>query len=70
MNQDQDVPIEDLRDFLVKKIKQSQGRSIPNQIEKRERDLHLDPDPDVGFKNFSFKASTLTHIAELKSIGC
>ena len=72
MPEDLDLPVHDLRRYLTTKIKGMQDRSDPNNLKDgkltsalagQEEDLH-------GEKpRFQFKASTLTHIAELRAVG-
>ena len=70
----QDAPVEDLRDYLVKKIREVQVRSDPHvldrQIDATEKDFPKgDGQPPNAPSRFQFKASTLTHIAELRPLG-
>ena len=60
-----------MRDFLVKKIREVQDRSDPLELDK-EIDTAQAGFPKVEempAQKFNFKASTLTHIAELKTVG-
>lgn len=70
----QDAPVEDLRDFLVKKIRDVQDRSDPHVLDREIGDTEKgfpkgDAQPPSAPSKFQFKASTLTHIAELKPLG-
>ena len=66
-----DAPVEDLRGFLVKKIRQVQDRSDPLLLDRQIRHTQTELPQEEGEsqKKLKFKASTLTHIAELKPFG-
>ena len=72
MPEDLDLPVHDLRRYLTTKIKNIQERSDPSRLPdgKLTTDLAGGADDFLGPKpRFQFKASTLTHIAELRSVG-
>jgi hypothetical protein len=73
MPEDLDLPVHDLRRYLTTKIKSMQDRSDPTNLTKDGKLTGALPGPEedlTGQKpRFQFKASTLTHIAELRAVG-
>lgn len=70
--EDLDLPVHDLRRYLTSKIKSMQDRSDPKSLDngKLIGDVQsLDESQEAQKPRFQFKASTLTHIAELRSVG-
>ena len=66
-------PIEDLRGYMVKQIEEMKQRSNPlkldEEIAEKEKELPQAYLPDSKPDKFNFKASTLSHIAEVRPIG-
>lgn len=72
MPEDLDLPVHDLRRYLTTKIKSMQDRSDPNNLKdgKLPGALAVEEEEADGQKpRIQFKASTLTHIAELRAVG-
>jgi hypothetical protein len=69
---DPEPQINDLRSYLQNKINQVQDRSRPEELEKEIFSgvgVQRNVDKDSLDGQYKFKASTLTHIAELKRTG-
>jgi hypothetical protein len=72
MPEDLDLPVHDLRRYLTTKIKGMQDRSDPKSLGNGKLTSELpaaDEDQNGQKPRFQFKASTLTHIAELRAVG-
>lgn len=73
MPEDLDLPVTDLRRYLTGKIRNIAERSDPNNLQDELLPGHRkglsEEFPGEARPRIQFKASTLTHIAELKSIG-
>lgn len=75
LDEGQEFPRVDLRDFLADQIKEFKSRADPANIERRMPDLDykktevVNKAHETRNNKHKFKASTLTHIAELKNMG-